>query len=76
MDNRISTINAEGCARRYAQNPPQKLASTGDGRYGDLLVWEISLVRRSGKNQSKFGSLHQVDSEANDHKRYYTAIWR
>ena len=28
------------------------------------------------KNQSKFGSLHQVDSEANDHKRYSTAIWR
>ena len=29
--------------------PRQKLVSTGDGRYGDLLVWEISLVRRSGK---------------------------
>ena len=40
---------SRGCARKYAKNTLQKLASTGYGRYGILLAWEISLVCRSGK---------------------------
>ena len=56
--------------------PPQKLASTGYGRYGILLAWQISLVCRSGKNQSELRSLHQIDSEANDHLRYSSVIRR
>ena len=55
---------------------PTTVASTGYGRYGILLAWQISLVCRSGKNQSEFGSRRQFDSEADDYVRYSSVIRR
>ena len=47
--------------------PRKKLARTGSRGYGNLLVWEISLICGSGKNQNKCRSLHRVHSEADAH---------